>query len=72
MPPRRETESLPRSLRLESSVEAYCMVERVLNDFSLQSRPLFSPIASLQPQLALRAGRGYLDSHVWSDKGRYI
>ena len=55
MPPRRETESLaPKEPGLESSVEAYCMVERVLSDFSLQSRPLLSPIASLQPQFYLR------------------
>ena len=48
------------------------MVERVLSDFSLQGGPLLSPVAYLQPQLALRARRGYLDSHVWSGKGRYI
>ena len=54
-----------------TSLEAYCMVERVLSDFSLQARPLLSPVASLQPQLALRTARGYPDGHVWSGRGRH-
>ena len=55
----------------ETSLEAYCMVERVLNDFSLQARPLLPPVASQQPQLALGTVRRYPDGHVWSGRGRH-
>ena len=34
------------------SLEAYCMIERVLSDFSLQVRPLLFPVVFVQPQLA--------------------
>ena len=53
------------------SLEAYCMVERMLSDFSVQARPLLFPVAFVQPQLALGTLGGCLDGHVWSGKGRH-
>ena len=56
---------------MASSLEAYCMVERMFSDFLLQGRPLLFPVASVQPQLALGTTRGYPDGHVWNGRGRH-